>query len=117
MASKKFRDVVIQEKNNNRCDSKGFAYDPKKREFEKYWEHVTEKPLVDVPSNHPNRYELTPDNYFNFLFYQSRRDKYKKGLKNVVGETKFDAKGYDRDMNHLAWISDISFWYSSRYLI
>ena len=67
---------------------------------------MTEKPLVDVTSNHPNRYELTPDNYFNFLFYQSRRDKYKKGLKNVVGETKFDAKDYDRVTKSPSWISD-----------
>jgi hypothetical protein len=64
--------VVYHESRVNRPDNTSIAYDPKVAEFCGYCNAMYRHTGVNI------RYQVTPEKVYNFLFYQSHREKKKQ---------------------------------------
>jgi hypothetical protein len=65
--------AVYYEFRENRPGNTSIAYDPKVAEFNGYCDAMYAHIGVDI------RYQVTPEKVYNFLFYQSHREKKKPG--------------------------------------
>jgi hypothetical protein len=65
--------AVHHETRKTRPDNTSIAYDPKVEEFRGYCDSLYNHLGAEV------RYQVTPDKVYNFIFYQSHREKKKPG--------------------------------------
>ena len=86
-----FSAIIQTEKEDNENDNTFLSYNPKKLEFIAFCEHIYAPPMA-LESKH----RLTPDKFYNYLYYQSRRAQYKTGKKKDRNKSKFDGKFYDK---------------------
>jgi hypothetical protein len=82
--------AVHHQSKGNRPENTSDAYDPKVREFKGYCDALYPHHGAEI------RHLVTPDKVYNFLFYQSHREKRKPGRlkKGQVPEGKFSMTGY-----------------------
>ena len=90
------RDVVRNEQKTLEDTNTGLAYGAKQVEYNLYCDHV--EPL----RTDAGKYIITPENFYNFLYYTSRRSKYSKNKKGKA----FNAAECDKIRLDPAWISD-----------
>ena len=89
------QDVIRKEAKENEVDNTILAYGAKQKEYNMYCDHV--EPHPRCYSDH--KYTVTPLNYYNFLYYQSRRSKYSKNKKGKA----FSKVECDKIMNDPTW--------------
>ena len=71
------QDVIRNEQKEHEEDNTALAYGAKQKEYNMYCDHVEPHPRLATD----HKYIITPRNFYNFLYYQSRRSKYSKNKK------------------------------------
>ena len=91
------QDVVHNEEKTHEENNTVLAYGAKQVEYNLYCDHVESHPRC----SDDHKCIITPFNFYNFLYYQSRQSKYSGNKKGKV----FCIEGFDKIIKDPTWLS------------